>query len=358
MQDESSQVQVIHEGRHASIVLWKRSPGQSIIVKAFQQDSIPLEILVIRKLPRHRNIIYEIKDVFTQDFGISIALPCLPVSLNDVLTSPLDGRPAVPQVMAHQLCAGLAFLHTRRVAHRDIKPDNVMLDSDGTVVIIDFGSVWTDNEMFRGTSPPDRMDYQVGTGPYRAPELLFGPTIYDPFAVDSWALGCVIGEMLLASDSGRAPGTLFDAAFGDLGLAGSIFRLTGTPTEQTWPDFGSLPDAGKFAFDYREAVPLHRRIHAQPEAIDLVSKLLQLDPSTRLSPAQALVQPWCSLLASPPNLSRSRPDDAFIGAARLGHSPIQDRAMQPDAAEGHTDDQIVRDMSLDRHSDASHTPRQ
>jgi serine/threonine protein kinase len=90
---------------------------------------------------------------------------------------------------------------------------------------------------------------------WRAPELLFSPTTYDPFALDLWGIGVVITDMFRPipfpnSDSEdedededpleeviRPPArtTLFDDDFGDIGLAGSIFRVLGTPTAETWP---------------------------------------------------------------------------------------------------------------------------
>lgn len=114
---------------------------------------------------------------------------------------------------------------------------------------------------------------------YRAPELLFGPTTYDPYAIDLWALGVIFAEFLTARgprrgrsvsssgssasdvDSNRPHGDdscsrgnpefgshsnteraeaglrqgLFDSTFGDLGLVGSIFKVLGIPTPETWP---------------------------------------------------------------------------------------------------------------------------
>lgn len=104
----------------------------------------------------------------------------------------------------------------------------------------------------------------MGTGrPYRAPELLFGPRMYDAKAIDLWAVGAVMAELLgvsspsLEDDSLSkvdepdsdfdadplemrvTPGTkrrsLFDDSYGSLGLAASIFRLRGSPTSLTWP---------------------------------------------------------------------------------------------------------------------------
>jgi serine/threonine protein kinase len=89
---------------------------------------------------------------------------------------------------------------------------------------------------------------------WRAPELLFSPTSYDAYALDIWGIGVVITDMFrpiplpdsdeedededpLEEEVKRPPvrTTLFDDGFGDIGLAGSIFRVLGTPTAETWP---------------------------------------------------------------------------------------------------------------------------
>ncbi len=89
--------------------------------------------------------------------------------------------------------------------------------------------------------------------PYRAPELLFGARTYDPYAVDMWSLGCTFAEFftpLLPEDDEDEDyyppelcdanptlvrKALFDGTRGEIGLAWSIFKILGTPTEDSWP---------------------------------------------------------------------------------------------------------------------------
>lgn len=91
--------------------------------------------------------------------------------------------------------------------------------------------------------------------PYRAPELLFGPQRYDAQAIDVWAIGVTLAEFFTGNKNidphfyrevdpleelwdnlpGRSNVALFDDSFGDIGLAASIFRLRGSPNDETWP---------------------------------------------------------------------------------------------------------------------------
>lgn len=89
-----------------------------------------------------------------------------------------------------QTLKGLEYLHYNWILHRDLKPNNLLVNSDGVLKIGDFGLA-----KFFG-SPNRIYTHQVVTRWYRAPELLYGAKLYGT-GVDMWAIGCILAELLL-----------------------------------------------------------------------------------------------------------------------------------------------------------------
>lgn len=123
--------------------------------------------------------------------------------------------------------------------HRDVKPSAILLASpSGPAYLSDFGTAW--HPSYSATAEPaDAKILDIGTGPYRAPEVLFGDSSYGP-AVDMWSLGVVLSEA-----SRQPPAPIFESrpAHEDgsqLGLILSIFKTLGTPTPETWPEARSF----------------------------------------------------------------------------------------------------------------------
>lgn len=107
--------------------------------------------------------------------------------------------------LTRQLFDALAFVHANNVAHRDVCPSNVAIARDGTLVLLDFGIALplpatrgpASTEADEQVEQLGKLHFQVGTGPYRAPELLFGARDYEPTKLDIWSAGASLVEFFL-----------------------------------------------------------------------------------------------------------------------------------------------------------------
>ena len=118
-----------------------------------------------------------------------------------------------------QLSAGVAWVHSIGFMHRDMKPQNCLVDEDGSVKIGDYGTAQIIRAGRCNTTG-------MTTAWYSAPELLLGSTAYDG-RVDVWALGCMHAEL-------RLGGALFDGDGSEYDQLRRIFQRFGTPAADSW----------------------------------------------------------------------------------------------------------------------------
>ncbi|XP_059642332.1 cell division control protein 2 homolog A-like isoform X2 [Cornus florida] len=174
----------------------------------------------------------------------------------------------------YQILRGIAYCHSHRVLHRDLKPQNLLIDcGKNSVKLADFG-------LARAFGIPVRtFTHEVVTLWYRAPEILLGSRHYST-PVDVWSVGCIFAEMV--NQRPLFPGdSEIDQLF-------KIFRILGTPKEETWPGVQSLPDF-KTTFPKWSSKNLATEVpNLDATGVDLLSKMLSLDPSKRITARSAL----------------------------------------------------------------------
>ena len=183
----------------------------------------------------------------------------------------------VVQDFMYQLCLGCAHLHRHGVMHRDLKPQNLLVDKAKNVIkVADLG-------LGRAVSVPVKSyTHEIVTLWYRAPEVLLGGSHYST-PVDIWSVGCIFAE--LARKQPLFPGD------SELQQLLHIFKLLGTPSEEVWPGVTRLRDWHEFprwkTQDLGKVIP-----QLDHDGIDLLKKMLVYDPAKRIHATEALEHPY------------------------------------------------------------------
>ncbi|KAJ4756211.1 Cyclin-dependent kinase 1 [Rhynchospora pubera] len=240
------------------------------------------EIKLLKEL-KDPNII-ELIDAFPHKGNLHLVFEFMESDLEavirdrNIVLSPADIKSYLQMTLK-----GLAFCHKKWVLHRDMKPNNLLIASDGQLKLADFGLA----RLFG--SPNPKFTHQVFARWYRAPELLFGSKQYGA-GVDVWAAGCIFAELLL-----RRP---FLQGTSDIDQLGKIFAALGTPKPSQWSDMVYLPDYVEYqhvpAPPQRTLFPM-----ASDDALDLLSKMFIYDPKARITAQQALEHRYFTSVPAP-----------------------------------------------------------
>mmetsp|Transcript_23656 Transcript_23656/g.21526 ORF Transcript_23656/g.21526 Transcript_23656/m.21526 type:complete len:311 (-) Transcript_23656:162-1094(-) len=261
------------------IIALKRIPLEA------EDEGIPStairEISLLKEL-KHPNIV-RLFDVVHTEKKLTLVFEYLDQDLKKYLDFCENGIEAKVVVsFLFQLLTGVAYCHHHRVLHRDLKPQNLLINREGELKLADFG-------LARAFGIPVRSyTHEVVTLWYRAPDVLLGSRKYST-PVDIWSIGCIFAEMI----NGKP---LFSGATEEAQLE-TIFRLLGTPSETMhsgvtqdtlFPGISEL-SGWKNDFVFYPAPPtLHHLVPTlSNDGVDLLSRMLVYDPSRRITAQEA-----------------------------------------------------------------------
>ncbi|XP_004364894.1 protein serine/threonine kinase [Capsaspora owczarzaki ATCC 30864] len=261
--------------------------GEIVALKSIRLDNedegVPCtairEISLLKEL-KHPNIV-RLHDVLHADKRLTLVFEYCDQDLKKYLDECAgDIGVMTMKSFLFQLLRGIAFCHEHRILHRDLKPQNLLINKRGELKLADFG-------LARAFGIPVRAySHEVVTLWYRAPDVLLGSRRYST-SIDIWSAGCIFAEMAM----GGRP--LFPGS-STLDQLMRIFKVLGTPNEEIWPGVSSLPE-WKPDFSVCRRVPLSSVVTTVDSyGIDLLARMLMYLPDARISADDAMCHPYFS----------------------------------------------------------------
>lgn len=340
MERSTKKIKKVGVGAYGSVFLAENTETKELVAiktTARAEDPVlggfPLSLIreiMILKRCQHENIV-KIHEVAQTPSGEPlIVMEYCQSSLLELLNSRQHGLSfSEVKYVIRQILDATRHMHDKGILHRDLATKNVLFNLSGEIKVCDFGisrmSFGQDPEY--GFLPATKMEdpNMIVSIPYRAIELLLGQRAYGP-ALDVWAAGCILGEILLCQGGKRR--TFFGGDPEGPGgpnktpqqFVEEIFSILGKPTEKRWPRFSDLPlyrtsfdvylrSSSKLEVAYRDhnlrgcdderacarafftvgaGKCVMNKYSLSENCFDLLGGLLCFDPQARLSPGDAL----------------------------------------------------------------------
>ncbi|XP_071439939.1 cyclin-dependent kinase 1 [Hetaerina americana] len=285
--DEYVKIEKIGEGTYGVVYKGKHKlTGHMVAMKKIrlenEDEGVPStairEISLLKEL-QHPNIV-SLEAVVMEESKLYLIFEFLSMDLKRHMDTIPKGEYLEPETVKsylYQILQAILFCHQRRVLHRDLKPQNLLIDGKGTIKIADFG-------LGRAFGIPVRIyTHEVVTLWYRSPEVLLGTSRY-ACPIDIWSVGCIFSEM-----ASRRPLFQGDSEIDQLFR---IFRVLRTPTEAIWPGVSQLPDY-KATFPNWTNNTLNTHVkNLDSDGLDLLQSMLIYNPVQRISAKAAIAHPY------------------------------------------------------------------
>ncbi|CAL5407008.1 unnamed protein product [Camellia sinensis] len=255
-------------------------------------SSVIREVSYLKEMD-HSNIV-RLLDVLDDDQILCLVLEYMDLDLKKFMTTSADiaKKNQVIKSLMHQLLDGLAYCHSQKLLHRDLKPQNLLIDCSKHILkLADFGSAREIGVPLQTYTEGEK----VASLWYKAPELLLGGQKYST-PVDIWSAGCVFAELVIQQP-------LFDGAT-DFVQVNKVFSIMGKPNEETWPGVTSICD---FLDSFASSEPQNLAevvLGLEPAGLDLLSsnctkKMLCMNPEGRITASEALRHPYFDDIENP-----------------------------------------------------------
>ncbi len=283
---------VIGQGSFGAVFLARIVETDEVVaIKKVLQDNKfkNRELEIMRKLKKqpHPYVVF-MRHYFSSKMSdsdkiyLNLVLEYVPETLHSVNRQYTKRKELMPplfvKIYTYQMFRALAHIHGMGITHRDIKPQNLLVDpATHTLKLCDFGSA---KELVAGEP---NVAY-ISSRFYRAPELIIGGNEYIPYtsAIDIWSAGCVFAELLLGN-------TIFPGISAADQLI-EIVKILGTPSDEEL----DIINVAKCPIKIPQftACPLNTLFkYASPEVIDLVIHTLTFVPAVRITAIEAMISP-------------------------------------------------------------------